>query len=218
MPKPVALIILDGWGIREMSEGNAVVQANTPHYDEWLRTRERAVLDASGEAVGLPAGQMGNSEVGHLNLGAGRVVYQDITRIDLSIRNRSFFQNEVLAQTAAQLHRTKGKLHLIGLLGDGGEGIGGIHGLQCELERIHGFMKGPVRGGYDAFFSAFQGAEEAAVGALVSVDDGGGVAGVNVVGDVTDFREWSGAGGGAEVFLFPCGSGHGGGERKRIDE
>lgn len=120
MPNPVALIILDGWGIREMSEGNAVVQAHTPNYDQWLRTRERAVLDASGEAVGLPAGQMGNSEVGHLNLGAGRVVYQDITRIDVSIRNGSFFANEVLAETAAQLQRTGGKLHLIGLLGDGG--------------------------------------------------------------------------------------------------
>lgn len=120
MPKPVALIILDGWGIREMSEGNAVVQAQTPNYDQWLRTRERAVLDASGEAVGLPAGQMGNSEVGHLNLGAGRVVYQDITRIDVAIRNGSFNQNEVLNDALAQAKSTGGKLHLIGLLGEGG--------------------------------------------------------------------------------------------------
>jgi hypothetical protein len=88
--KPVALIILDGWGIREMAHGNAVVQAQTPNYDRWLRTYERSILEASGEAVGLPAGQMGNSEVGHLNLGAGRIVYQDITRIDKSIRDGEF--------------------------------------------------------------------------------------------------------------------------------
>jgi 2,3-bisphosphoglycerate-independent phosphoglycerate mutase len=72
--KPVALIILDGWGIREMAHGNAVVQASTPNYDKWLREGERSILDASGEAVGLPEGQMGNSEVGHLKLGAGRII------------------------------------------------------------------------------------------------------------------------------------------------
>ncbi|NLF66897.1 MAG: 2,3-bisphosphoglycerate-independent phosphoglycerate mutase, partial [Chloroflexi bacterium] len=76
----VALIILDGWGIREKEHGNAVVQARTPNYDRWLREYERSILDASGIAVGLPEDQMGNSEVGHLNLGAGRIVYQDFTR------------------------------------------------------------------------------------------------------------------------------------------
>ena len=68
--KPVALIILDGWGIREKEDGNAVVLGHTPNYDKWMRSLERTILDASGEAVGLPDGQMGNSEVGHLNLGA----------------------------------------------------------------------------------------------------------------------------------------------------
>lgn len=118
--KPVALFILDGWGIREMEHGNAVVQANTPNYDSWLRTRERAVLDASGEAVGLPDGQMGNSEVGHLNLGAGRVVYQDLTRINLAIRDGSFFEIPKLKQAIEQVQAKGSKLHLIGLLGEGG--------------------------------------------------------------------------------------------------
>lgn len=118
--KPVALLILDGWGIREMAEGNAVVQANTPNYHRWLRERERAILDASGEAVGLPDGQMGNSEVGHLNLGAGRIVYQDLTRINLAIRDGSFARQPVLAEALAGLRQRGGKLHLIGLLGEGG--------------------------------------------------------------------------------------------------
>lgn len=118
--RPVALIILDGWGIREMEHGNAVVQGNTPNYDRWLRTVERVVVDASGEAVGLPDGQMGNSEVGHLNLGAGRIVYQDLTRINLAIDRGEFFANEVLLETLSGVKKRGGKLHLIGLFGDGG--------------------------------------------------------------------------------------------------
>ncbi len=126
--KPVALIILDGWGIREMEHGNAVVQACIPSYSGWLRENERAVLDASGEAVGLPEGQMGNSEVGHLNLGAGRVIYQDLTRINLAIRNDSFLQQPALIKAIDKLKSTSGKLHLIGLLGDGG-----VHSHQDHL-------------------------------------------------------------------------------------
>lgn len=118
--KPVALIILDGWGIREFEHGNAVVQANAPNYHTWLRTRERAILDASGEAVGLPDGQMGNSEVGHLNLGGGRIVYQDLTRINMAIRDGSFFQIPLLVETMEEVKGKGGKLHLIGLLGTGG--------------------------------------------------------------------------------------------------
>ncbi len=118
--RPVALIILDGWGIREMEHGNAVVQGHTPNYDRWLRTMERVVVDASGEAVGLPDGQMGNSEVGHLNLGAGRVVYQDLTRINLAIDRGEFFANGVLLDTLSGVKKRGGKLHLIGLFGSGG--------------------------------------------------------------------------------------------------
>ena len=118
--QPVALIILDGWGIREMEHGNATAQAYTPNFNSWLREHERAILDASGEAVGLPDGQMGNSEVGHLNLGAGRVVYQDITRIDKAIRETQFEKMPALADTVSILKQTGGKLHLVGLLGTGG--------------------------------------------------------------------------------------------------
>jgi len=118
--RPVALIILDGLGIREMAHGNAVVQANTPNYDRWTRERERTIVDASGEAVGLPDGQMGNSEVGHLNLGAGRVIYQDLTRINLAIDRSSFAENGALLTALAGVRSRRGKLHLVGLFGEGG--------------------------------------------------------------------------------------------------
>src|SRR5687768_11784748 len=118
--KPVALIILDGWGIREMEHGNAVAQAKTPNYDRWLKTLDRSILDASGSAVGLPEGQMGNSEVGHLNLGAGRIIYQDISRIDKAITDGSFYQNVTLVEAMEQIKGQGTDLHLIGLLGPGG--------------------------------------------------------------------------------------------------
>jgi len=117
--KPVMLAILDGWGIREMEEGNAVLLGNTPNYDKWYRTLERSVVDASEQAVGLVRGQMGNSEVGHLNLGAGRVVYQDITRIYNSIENNSLKDLSGI-QKALEQAKNGGKLHLIGLVSDGG--------------------------------------------------------------------------------------------------
>ena len=118
--RPVALIILDGWGIREMEAGNAVVLGNTPNYDRWMRTLERTVVDASGEAVGLPEGQMGNSEVGHLNLGAGRVIYQELTRINLAIKDGTFFDNAVLKDAIDETIKNGGKLHVVGLFGEGG--------------------------------------------------------------------------------------------------
>ncbi len=118
--RPVALIILDGWGIREKEHGNAVVQGKTPNYDRWTRELERSVVDASGEAVGLPDGQMGNSEVGHLNLGAGRVIYQDLTRINLAVDRGTFYENETLLTALAALKVRGGKLHLVGLFGEGG--------------------------------------------------------------------------------------------------
>jgi len=125
------LIILDGWGIREMEAGNAPLLAKTPHYNHWLATQERAVVDASEEAVGLTAGQMGNSEVGHLNLGAGRVVYQDITRLELSIQDGSFAKHEGLIEAFAYA-KTHGKnVHLIGLLSNGG-----VHSHQRHLDAL----------------------------------------------------------------------------------
>ncbi len=116
----VLLIILDGWGIRETEAGNAVALAETPNFDRWLKTNERAIVHTSGEHVGLTPGQMGNSEVGHLNLGAGRIVYQDISRIANSISDGALAHNAVLNDALSAI-KTNGKnLHLIGLLGDGG--------------------------------------------------------------------------------------------------
>ncbi len=118
--KPVLLIVLDGWGIREAEHGNAVVQARTPNLDRWTRTYERCIVHTSGEHVGLTRGQMGNSEVGHLNLGAGRIVYQDISRIATAIADGALADNPVLREALEDLRQRSGKLHLIGLLGDGG--------------------------------------------------------------------------------------------------
>ncbi|MBC8099379.1 MAG: 2,3-bisphosphoglycerate-independent phosphoglycerate mutase [Armatimonadetes bacterium] len=118
--KPVMLIILDGWGMREMEHGNAPFLAQTPHYDHWLRTVERSVLDASGEAVGLTPEQMGNSEVGHLNLGAGRVVYQDISAINVAIADGSLAQHPTLLGALEAVKQRGRRLHLLGLVSDGG--------------------------------------------------------------------------------------------------
>ena len=126
--RPVALIVLDGWGYRPEREGNAVALARTPAWDALWARRSRTLLHASGLPVGLPEGQMGNSEVGHLNLGAGRVVMQDIVRISESIRDGSFFRNPAFTDACAHVTRTGGTLHLLGLLGNGG-----VHGLDRHL-------------------------------------------------------------------------------------
>lgn len=119
-PKPVALIILDGFGLREETQGNAVAQAKKPNFDRYWNTYPHTTLTAHGEAVGLPEGQMGNSEVGHLNIGAGRIVYQDLTRISKSIRDGEFFQNETLLGAVRHAKENGTNLHICGLLSDGG--------------------------------------------------------------------------------------------------
>ncbi len=118
--RPVVLMILDGWGINPSCENNAVCQARTPRLDGLSRDYPRTEIDASGLAVGLPEGQMGNSEVGHLNIGAGRIVYQELTRISRAIEQGDFFNNPVLVKAMAEVQRSGGKLHLMGLLSDGG--------------------------------------------------------------------------------------------------
>lgn len=117
---PVALIILDGFGLRDDKLGNAVAQANKPNYDLLWNNFPHSTLTACGEAVGLPEGQMGNSEVGHLNIGAGRVVYQSLTRINKSIREADFFDNETLLRAVTHAKENGSALHLMGLLSDGG--------------------------------------------------------------------------------------------------
>ena len=120
MKKPLLLMILDGWGISADSATNAVSLANTPNLDALLRDYPHTSILTSGMAVGLPDGQMGNSEVGHLNLGAGRVVYQDLTMISKAIVDGDFFTNPVLLDCIARTKAAGGRLHLSGLLSDGG--------------------------------------------------------------------------------------------------
>lgn len=118
--RPVVLVILDGWGISERTEGNAIYQAHTPNMDKWQRDHPKGRLSASGKDVGLPAGLMGNSEVGHLNLGAGRIVYQELPRINRSIASGEFFSNSAFVQAMQTAAERGTSLHLIGLVGPGG--------------------------------------------------------------------------------------------------
>ncbi|MCH5586035.1 2,3-bisphosphoglycerate-independent phosphoglycerate mutase [Shimazuella sp. AN120528] len=120
MHKPVMLCILDGFGLREETRGNAVAAANKPNFDRYWSQYPHTTLEASGNAVGLPEGQMGNSEVGHLNIGAGRVVYQDLTRLSKAIDDGSFFHNETFLQAIKHVKEHNSSLHLYGLLSDGG--------------------------------------------------------------------------------------------------
>ncbi len=125
-PKPVVLIILDGWGYRAEREANAIALARTPNYDHYLRQYPWTLVHTSGERVGLPDGLMGNSEVGHLNIGAGRIVYQEITRINASILRGEFFKHPLLVELMQ--HGRVSRLHFLGLLSDGG-----VHSHQEHL-------------------------------------------------------------------------------------
>lgn len=150
-PKPVVLVVLDGWGVRSEPENNAIVTANTPNFDDWWANRPRAVVQTSGGHVGLPDGQMGNSEVGHMNLGAGRIVYQDYTRINLAIAENTFAANPALNQTIQGAVAASGAVHIMGLLSPGGVHSHTDHLLAAvkiaksqgvEKIYIHGFLDG----------------------------------------------------------------------------
>lgn len=117
---PAALIILDGFGCREETAGNAVAQAHKPNFDRLWNEYPHELLTASGEAVGLPDGQMGNSEVGHLNIGAGRIVYQNLTRIHKSIKDGDFYENPAFLDAIMNAKENGKALHVMGLLSDGG--------------------------------------------------------------------------------------------------
>jgi 2,3-bisphosphoglycerate-independent phosphoglycerate mutase len=147
----VALVVLDGWGYRPEREGNAIELASTPTWQRLWRSCPRTLLSASGLAVGLPEGQMGNSEVGHLNLGAGRVVPQDLVRISQSIQSGKFYEIDPVVQLCEGLRQTGGTLHLVGLLGPGGVHALDRHLLACvelgvrhrvQAIAIHGFLDG----------------------------------------------------------------------------
>src|SRR5690554_1029684 len=127
-PKPLVLVILDGFGHSESPDSNAIYHANTPTYDQLRQQHPHGLISGSGMDVGLPDGQMGNSEVGHMNLGAGRVVYQDFTRVTKAIQDGDFFNNETLT-TAVDQAVTGGKaVHILGLLSEGG-----VHSHQDHL-------------------------------------------------------------------------------------
>jgi 2,3-bisphosphoglycerate-independent phosphoglycerate mutase len=140
--KPFLLLILDGWGYREEKDGNAILAADTPTWDQLWQQANHTLISGSGTAVGLPQGQMGNSEVGHLNIGAGRVVYQDYTRIENSIADGSFQQNTVLIDAIDSAIQQDKAVHILGLLSDGG-----VHSHQnhihaaLELAAIRGVKK-----------------------------------------------------------------------------
>jgi 2,3-bisphosphoglycerate-independent phosphoglycerate mutase len=143
-PKPLILVILDGWGYRAETKANAIALARKPTYDRLLREYPNTLIHTSGPFVGLPEGQMGNSEVGHLNIGAGRIVHMDITRIDLMIQNGEFFAHPVLL--AAMKHARVGerRLHLFGLVSDGG-----VHSQQAHL---YALLKMAKQNGVDRVF------------------------------------------------------------------
>jgi 2,3-bisphosphoglycerate-independent phosphoglycerate mutase len=129
--RPVVLIVLDGWGVNPRKEGNAIAQASTPNMSALAQSYPSTAISISGLDVGLPDGQMGNSEVGHMHLGSGRIIYQDLTLIHRAIDDGSFFSNQVLLDALRRTKQSRGRLHLMGLLGDGG-----VHSHQRHLEAL----------------------------------------------------------------------------------
>ncbi|HEY4385851.1 MAG TPA: 2,3-bisphosphoglycerate-independent phosphoglycerate mutase, partial [Ktedonobacteraceae bacterium] len=128
---PFVLIIMDGWGINPRKEGNAIALAHTPNIDKIAREWPHTAVRTSGEAVGLPEGQMGNSEVGHQNIGAGKRVLQDYTRVSESIKDGSFYQNPAFLKAIEHVNKNNSQLHICGLLGNGG-----VHAHETHLEAL----------------------------------------------------------------------------------
>lgn len=143
-PTPTLLIILDGFGYREADENNAITSANKPNFDRLWASCPHALIQASEAAVGLPGGQMGNSEVGHLNIGAGRVVYQEYTRIDLAIESGHFFNNLALEDTLRKARANNGAVHVLGLLSDGG--------VHSHENQIHAMLEMAVKAGVEKVY------------------------------------------------------------------
>ena len=147
-PKPVALIILDGWGYSEENESNAIAAARKPVWDRLWKQYPHSFIRTSGAEVGLPGDQMGNSEVGHLNLGAGRVVYQEFTRVSRSIKTGSFFTNATLTDAVDQAKESARAVHIIGLLSPGG--------VHSHEKHIHAMVQLAVeRGAEQVYLHAF---------------------------------------------------------------
>ncbi|WP_040196999.1 2,3-bisphosphoglycerate-independent phosphoglycerate mutase [Candidatus Soleaferrea massiliensis] len=181
MKKPLILMILDGFGYNESDYGNAVVAANTPHLDKILANNPKTLIGASGMDVGLPDGQMGNSEVGHTNIGAGRIVYQELTRITKSIQDGDFFSKEAFIEAVENCRKNGSALHLMGLMSDGGVHSHNTHlfallelAKKCGLEKVyvHCFMDGrdvPPMSGKDFIAELKQKMQEIGVGKIASI-------------------------------------------------
>src|SRR5487761_770538 len=178
-PKPIILTVLDGWGYRAETKGNAIALARKPNYDKLLAEFPNTLIHTSGPSVGLPEGQMGNSEVGHLNMGAGRVVLMDITRIDEAFRTGALFHNELLL--GAMKRGRERQLHLMGLVSDGGvhSHIDHLFSLlrmaqQNKVERVfvHCFLDGrdtPPHSGIDYLRKLQQQMRELGAGRIASL-------------------------------------------------
>jgi 2,3-bisphosphoglycerate-independent phosphoglycerate mutase len=145
--RPIVLAILDGWGLRAESHGNVIAAADLPHWKHIFATYPSTQLEASGEAVGLPKGVMGNSEVGHINIGSGRVVPQGVVIIDEDIATGAFARNPVLTGVLAHVKRTGGTLHFFGLLSDGK-----VHSSQ---DHLHALIDAAVAAGVPFAVDAF---------------------------------------------------------------
>ncbi len=148
-PRPLALIVLDGWGYSESAEGNAIMAAPTPNWDHFWKDYPHMLIQGSGQYVGLPADQMGNSEVGHLNMGAGRVVYQEITRIDRAIESGEFQRNQTLDDALRSAAQNGKAVHVLGLLSEGG-----VHSRQSHIHEMLRLAVARV-GGERVFLHAF---------------------------------------------------------------
>ncbi len=142
--KPYALIIMDGYGVNERHEGNAIYTAKTPNMDKYMSQYPNTVIHASGMDVGLPEGQMGNSEVGHTNIGAGRIVYQELTRITKSIEDGDFFENEALLAAVENCKKNNSALHFMGLLSDGG--------VHSHIKHLYGLLELAKKNGLDKVY------------------------------------------------------------------
>ena len=179
--KPVVLMVLDGYGLSSNPEGNAIAMAQTPVMDKLMKESPFVEGQASGMAVGLPDGQMGNSEVGHMNIGAGRIIYQDLTRITKAIEDGDFFQNEVLLQAMENCKKNNSDLHLWGLLSDGGvhSHITHLYGLLEMAKKnglsnvyVHAFLDGrdtPPESGKSFVEALQQKMDEIGVGKIASL-------------------------------------------------
>lgn len=175
-PKPMVLLMLDGWGIGPNNAGNAIVQANTPNMDKYWLAFPHTQITASGEAVGLPRGEDGNTETGHLNVGAGHIVYQDLPRINMSIADGSFYANEALLRAVNHTKTNNSTLHLMGLIG-----AGGVH---SNIEHLYALLN----------FCKQQGVTEIYIHGFTDGRDSPPTSGINYVQQIIDNCEKLGIG------------------------